>query len=111
MLNKLLLIIAFISFSGCGKKVDLSNSKLEQASSGTQVNALVANQTGTLIRRTNSIPYDQVQSGGQTHRVSIYSSYLSLEFIASRPMGSSTAVKYKGSVQNGELLLQLMEPQ
>ena len=97
---------------GCGSDANLSNSALEQSSKLTDKSSTKATSTGTLLRQNGgSTKFDQIQINGQLYKVSLNSSILSLEFIAKYPLNSQVPIKYKGSVRNQEILLEVIEAQ
>lgn len=104
MLIKTLILSLFVV--SCGKEVNLSNSKLEQSSQINQSQTTNTKSSGVLIRKSSSSQPDRLQYSGQTYNVSMYSSYNSLEFIASKAMGSTTAVQFKGKIVSQEILLE-----
>jgi hypothetical protein len=104
MVNKLTLILLLI-VSGCGKDVSISTRELETKSSLSDGNATVTDQEGILKRGTP----DFVIVSGVASKVSIYSSYASLEFIAVRPLNSQTPIKFRGKVKKNEMVLEYVE--
>lgn len=89
----------------CGREIKLANG-LESSSIVTDGDTQALSQSGTLIRMSASGSFDRIQAGGQIYKVSTYSAYNALEFIASKPLGTTLNVTFKGKVKNGELLLQ-----
>lgn len=105
------LLAVLLILVSCGKEANLSNSALEQSSKLTDPSSIKATSSGVLVRQNGTVKYDQLRANGQLYRVSLNSSLLSLEFIASKPMSSEIPVKYKGSVRNREILLEIIEAQ
>ncbi len=101
MVNKLLIIVLFI-VSGCGKDVSISTRELESKSSLSDGNSTATNQEGILKRGTP----DFVIVSGVASKVSIYSSYASLEFIAVRPLNSQTPIKFRGKMKKNEMVME-----
>ena len=99
--NKLYLFILVLLVS-CGKQVEISNKQLEYNSSLSNGASIAVNQEGVLIRGTP----DRITSNGASYKVSIYSSYIALEFIAAKPLGIQVPVKFRGKVKNSEMLLE-----
>ncbi len=97
------LCLLLLTLVGCGKEVNLDTSKLEQASQLT-----VPDQVGTLSRASG---IDTISASGGTYKVSIYSSYNALEFIAKRPIPSSTSVRFRGKTQSSEIVLETLSAQ
>ena len=101
--NKLVLLFILAIF-GCGKNVSISHSKLKDQS------AILANnqtqlQDGILYRTQAE---NRIATSGSNYKVSTYSSYLALEFIAAKSLGSQTQVSYRGTVKNNELVLEVI---
>ncbi len=101
MVNKLILI-ALLIISACGKDVTISNRELESKSSLSDGNATVTDQEGILKRGTP----DFVIVNGVASRISIYSSYSSLEFIAVRALNSQTPIKFRGKLKKNEMVME-----
>lgn len=104
MLTRIILISLFIS--SCGKEVNLSNSKLESVSQINQAEITKTQSDGVLMRKSSSTEKDRLQYEGNTYDVSIYSSYNALEFIASKAMGTTQPVKFKGKILNKEIQIE-----
>lgn len=106
MVKSLPLLLILLITAACGNDVKISNQKLEYNSSlgdGSK-----AESSGTLLRGTP----DRIVAGGSTYKVSIYSSYNALEFIAARPLNSSVPVLYKGKVSSDrEMVLEIIQAQ
>lgn len=49
---------------------------------------------------------DYISANGTSYKVSIYSSYASLEFIAAKPLSSQIPVKFRGKIKNNEMILE-----
>ena len=99
--NKKLLFISLFLLS-CGKQVEISTKQLEYNSSLSNGASLAVNQEGTLVRGTP----DRISTNGSSYKVSIYSSYIALEFIAAKPLSAQLPVKFRGKVKNNEMLLE-----
>jgi hypothetical protein len=91
--------------AACGKDVKVSTKELESNSRLSDGNSTVTNQEGTLKRGTP----DVISINGSDLKVSTYSSYQVLEFVAIRPLNSQTLVKYRGKTLNNELVLEYLE--
>ena len=105
MIIKIVLFSLFL-FSACGKNVTISTKELRSNSSLSDGKALATNKEGILKRNTT----DTITYNGTSKKVSIYSSYQALEFIAIRPLKSETQVKYReGKNNNNEMVLEFIE--
>ena len=89
----------------CGREVNISNQKLQYNSSLSNGSTTTANQEGVLIRG----PKDQITTNGKSYPVSMYSSYLALEFIAGKPLNAQLQVKFRGTIIKNEMKLELIE--
>lgn len=104
MVSKLFILTLFL-VTACGKDVSISTKKLEYnstLSTGTSTNSI---QEGLLLRDTK----DRLVYGGNTYNVSMYSSYIALEFIAARPLNTQHQVKFKGKFKGNDVILETME--
>ncbi|MGE3611139.1 MAG: hypothetical protein AB7I27_16225 [Bacteriovoracaceae bacterium] len=106
MSTKLSLIILFLLL-GCGKDVKLKNNKLESLTSITETDSIKVNQQGMLVKTESS---SSIQISGRDYPVSKYSSYLALNFIQSKSSGQYL-VKFRGEIQKGEIVLEILEQQ
>lgn len=104
MANKFFILITILLIS-CGKDVSISTKELQYNSTLSNGTSISSNQEGLLLRDTK----DRLVVGGTTYNVSIYSSYLALEFIAARPLNSQHQVKFKGKLRGSEIILELIE--
>lgn len=98
-------LISLLLIASCGKDVKISSKELESNSSLSDGNSTVTNQEGILKRGTP----DKISVNGADVKVSIYSSYQVLEFIAIRPLNSQIPVRYRGKTKNNELVLEYLE--
>lgn len=96
------LLLSFFLFSSCGKDVSLSTKSLEFNSGLSDGANTATNQEGIVQRGTP----DYIKSNGTSYKVSIYSSYASLEFIASKPLNSQILVKFRGKIKNNEMIVE-----
>lgn len=99
-------LILLLLFVGCGRDVNLTNSKLENSLQVNRPPAVQLNQSGVLYRLSVKGTTDEIHVNGQKYKVSLHSSYNSLEFIAKMPISSVTNVSFKGTVVNNEILLE-----
>ena len=104
MVTKLILLSLFL-FVSCGKNVSISGRELESKSSLSDGNATLTNQEGILKRGTP----DYIVLSGPAYKVSIYSSYSALEFIAARPLSTQMPVKFRGKLKNNEMVLEYIQ--
>lgn len=105
MVKHLPLLLILLLSAACGNDVKISNQKLQYNSSladGTK-----ADKSGTLVRGTP----DQLTVNGTQYKVSIYSSYSALEFIAAKPLNTQMPVLYKGKINEGEMVLEIIQAQ
>jgi hypothetical protein len=102
------LFLVLFTLVSCGKEIKIDSAKLESYSDLQKSDSLKVDSTGTLIRTASA---DQLQADGKTYNVSKYSSYVALEFIAAKPIGSQILVKYKGTLKGNDLVLELLEAQ
>ena len=103
MLHKLSFTLLIFLALSCGKTVNISQKELEEASKLESSKSL---NTGTLRKTSSS---SEIEIGGKAYKVSMYSSYQALEFIAARPIGATISVKYKGDLKTSEIVLQTIE--
>lgn len=101
--NRFLISSTLLLLLACGKDVNISEKKLEEASKLETKKALTA---GTLTKSASS---SEIKVNGSAYKVSMYSSYQALEFIAARPIGTNLAVKFKGDIKTSEIVLQTIE--
>lgn len=104
MTTKLIILTLFLAVS-CGKDVDISTKKLEYNSQLNSASSSATNASGSIKRGA----VDSITTNGSTYKVSIYSSYSALEFIAARPLNSQFSVRYKGKVKNNEMVLEIVQ--
>lgn len=104
MVKKITLISLFL-IAACGKDVKISTKELETNSSLSDGAAHSTNQEGVLKRGSP----DFIIVNGVANKISMYSSYSSLEFIAVRPLNSQTAVKFRGKIKKNEMVMEYME--
>ncbi len=104
MVTKLILLSLFLLLS-CGKNVSISGRELESKSSLSDGNATLTNQEGILKRGTP----DYIVLSGPAYKVSIYSSYSALKFIAARPLSTQMPVKFRGKLKNNEMVLEYIQ--
>lgn len=104
MVTKLILLSLFLLVS-CGKNVSISGRELESNSSLSDGNASATNQEGILKRGTP----DYIVVSGPAYKVSIYSSYSALEFIAVKPLSTQMPVKFRGKLKNNEMVLEYIQ--
>lgn len=104
MVKKIALITLFL-IAGCGKDVKISGKELEYNSGLSSGNTLTTNQEGVISRNNPDI----LTVNGTVYKVSIYSSYKALEFIAARPLNTQYAVKFRGKIKNKEMVLEVVE--
>jgi hypothetical protein len=102
MMSKYCFVI-FIFIVSCGKNVNISNQRLQ--SNSTLTTSSTSLQEGLLIRGKP----DQIKLNSVLYRVSLYSSYNALEFVASKPLSSQVVVKFKGKVKNSEIILETIQ--
>ncbi len=98
-------LLALVFICACGRQVNISTRQLEYNSNLQNGSSITASQEGLLIR---GVP-DKIIVNSVTHNVSIYSSYLALEFIASKPLSTQMNVKFKGKLKNNEMVLEIIE--
>ena len=94
-MDKLIILALFFTFS-CGKEVKISNKLLETNSASTSTPI-----EGLLIRGVK----DQIRINNNVYYISKYSSYSALEFVASKPLGTQTGVKFLGKIKNQEVAI------
>lgn len=104
MANKLILL-SFVLLISCGKDVNISTKKLQYNSTLSTGTASSSYQEGLLLRDTK----DRLVVGGTTYNVSMYSSYLALEFIAAKRLNTQHQVKFKGKFRGNDIILELIE--
>ena len=104
MVKRFTFICLFL-ITACGKNVSISGRELESKSSLSDGNATLTNQEGVLQRGTP----DYIVVSGPAYKVSIYSSYSALEFIAVRPLNAQIPVKFRGKIKNNEMVLEYLE--
>ena len=102
MMNKIVFLLFFLVIA-CGKNVNISNQRLQ--SNSTLSTSSTDFQEGLLIRGKP----DQIKLNSVLYSVSIYSSYNSLEFVASKPITSQLTVRFKGKVKNSEIVLETIQ--
>lgn len=105
--NRLLILFLLTSFISCGPQVAISSKQLKYNSSLASEEEKTPNETGTLKRGKP----DTITTSTATYPVSIYSSYLALEFIAAKPLTTKMPVKFKGTVKKNELVLEVIKAQ
>lgn len=103
MVKHLPFLFILLFGAACGNDVKISNKQLEYNSSLSDTSK--ADQTGTLIRGTP----DKITVSGKQYKVSIYSSYNALEFIAAKPLNTQINVLYKGKITEGEMVLEMIQ--
>ncbi len=91
--------------ASCGKEVKVSTKKLEYNSSLSNGASVGPDADGLLVRGTP----DKVQTTSGTYNVSTYSSHLALEFIAGRPLNAQLQVRYRATLKNNEIVLQVIQ--
>jgi hypothetical protein len=101
MVTRVLLLSLFLIVS-CGKDVSLSTKSLEYNSGLSDGTTTATTQEGIVQRGSP----DYISSNGTSYKVSIYSSYAALEFIAAKPLSSQIPVKFRGKVKNNEMILE-----
>jgi hypothetical protein len=104
MVTKLILLSLFL-VGACGKNVKISTKELESNSRLSDGNSTITNQEGIVKRGTP----DLIIVNGSAVKISIYSSYSALEFVAIRPLNSQTMVKFRGKLKNNEMVLEYLE--
>lgn len=102
-----LTILATLIITSCGSEVNISNKKLEYNSGLSNGVTITTNQEGVLVRAVGS--KDKISLNAKSYVVSVYSSYLALEFIAAKKMDKSYPVKLKGKTKGDEIVLELLE--
>lgn len=102
--NKLFFFVLILA-SSCGKDVSISTKKLEYNSTLSNGTSISSIQEGLLLRDHK----DRLIVSGTTYNVSMYSSYLALEFIAARPLNTQHQVKFKGKFSRSEVILEMIE--
>ena len=102
---KTALFLSLFMLVACGKDVSVSSKKLQQNSALNDGSAVTPNADG-LIKR--GVP-DMITTNGVTYKVSIYSSYQALEYIAARPLNSQFNVRYKGKTKNGDMVIEVIQ--
>jgi hypothetical protein len=105
MVKQFPLLLILLITGACGNDVNISNKKLEYNSSLSDGSK--AESSGTLIRGTP----DRLTVGTKSYKVSIYSSYNALEFIAAKPLSTTMPVLYKGKAndQGDEMVLEIIQ--
>jgi len=96
-----LLILGLFLISSCGKNVSLSTKSLEYNSSLSDAATTATDQEGIIKRGTP----DYININGRSYKVSIYSSYAALEFIAAKPLSTQIPVKFRGEIKKNEMIL------
>ena len=104
MVEKIILITLFL-ITSCGKDVSLSTKSLEFNSGLSDGASSVTNQEG-ILKRGNP---DKISINGAEVKISTYSSYQALEFVAIRPLNSQTNIKFRAKNKNNEILLEYIE--
>lgn len=99
------LLLSLILIASCGKNVKISTTELETNSRLSDGNSTLTNQEGIIKRGTP----DLIIVNGPALKVSIYSSYSALEFVAIRPLNSQTPVRFRGKIKNNEMVLEYLE--
>ncbi|MBA2403891.1 MAG: hypothetical protein H0V66_03900 [Bdellovibrionales bacterium] len=99
---KKIALISLLLIAGCGKNVSISTKELESNSALSDGNAQATPQEGIIKRGIT----DQIIVNNSYYKVSIYSSYLALEFIAIRPLNTQTPVRFRGKIKNNEMILE-----
>jgi hypothetical protein len=100
-----LVLLILILIAACGKEVSISTKKLESNSTLSTGTTTQNFQDGLLLRNAK----DQIVVGGSTYNVSIYSSYLALEFIAAKKMNSQHQVKFKANYKGSDIILEIIQ--
>jgi uncharacterized lipoprotein YmbA len=101
MVTRVLLLSLFLIVS-CGKDVSLSTKSLEYNSGLSDGTTTATTQEGIVQRGSP----DYLNTNGISYKVSIYSSYAALEFIAAKPLSSQIPVKFRGKIKNNEMILE-----
>ncbi|GEM_PF-1806086 len=104
---KILALVLFLT--ACGKDVNVSTKNLSTQASLAQTEALASQKNGSLVKRSSTTGTDRMTYNGKTYTVSNHSSYVSLNYIENKAMGSTTEVKFKGVVQNPDILLETIQ--
>lgn len=105
MVNKFFLL-TLLTLISCGRDVNISTKSLEnnsKLSNGTNA----ATVSASLHRGAT----DTITINGSSYKVSIYSSYAALEFIAAKPPGTQMPVFIKGVTKNSEFVLEIIKAQ
>lgn len=99
------LLLCLLLLAACGKDVKVSTKKLEYNSSLSDGASISPDADGVLIR---GIP-DKIQTTSGTYKVSTYSSHSALEFIALRPLNTQQQIRYRATLKNNEIVLQVIQ--
>lgn len=95
-------ILSLFLIASCGKDVSLSTKSLEYNSGLSDGANTATTQEGIVNRGTP----DHINVNGTSYKVSVYSSYAALEFIAAKPLSSQIPVKFRGKIKNNEMVLE-----
>jgi hypothetical protein len=104
-MDKKFAIISLLFLIGCGNNVSISTKELKSNSSLSDGSKDATNQEGVLKRGSP----DMIFVGTPSYKVSIYSSYSALEFVAIRDLNSETPVKFRGKIKGNEIVLEFVE--
>ena len=105
MVRSFIISIFLMTATSCGKEVNVSTKKLEYNSSLSNGASVTPDADGVLIR---GVP-DRIQTTSGTYNVSTYSSHSALEFIAIRPLNSQHQIRYRATLKNNEIVLQVIQ--
>lgn len=106
MVKKTTFILILILSASCGRDVNISTKQLSANSQLKDGSNLVS--TSAILTRGKP---DMINVGGTSYKVSIYSSYQALEFIAAKPLTTQMQVTVKGRPKGTEYVLEKIQPQ
>ena len=110
MVIKLTLLSVLVLVAGCGKEVNMSSiSSLEKYTSVTEGGSSKVLKDGTLIRASKNGEADYLQTNNGKYKVSPYSSYETIKFISVTTPGTSVMVKFRGTIKNTEIVVEMIE--
>ncbi len=103
-----LTILALFILTSCGQESTVKSAQLEAFSNITVVDSNVVSKSGAL-HRGNGTTNDRILTEGSYYKISTFSSYTALEYVAAKPLNYQGPVKFQGTIQGSEIRLSILQ--